>query len=200
MTFIKQVLIDLTPLPDRQKLYQPVTPELFTRIGGPLWRFLDSLHPHLWRQGKQFPTTAAAQRQMMSDGELLLAFTFNPNEVANEIAAKRLSATTVSFQFTGGSIGNSHFLAIPINARAKPAAQVLINFFLSPQAQARKADIAVWGDPTVLAVDRLPLAQRAAFSAPALPGQVRQPAPALIEPHGSWVEPMEKEWTRRYGG
>ena len=83
---------------------------------------------------------------------------------------------------------------------AAQGAQVFANFLLSPAAQAKKADIAVWGDPTVLAVDRLPAAQRALFSAPALPGQVRQPAPALIEPHGSWVEPLEKEWTRRYGG
>jgi len=199
MTFIKQALIDLTPLPDRQKLYQPVTPELFTRIGGPLWRFLDSLHPHLWRQGKQFPTTAAAQRQMMSDGELLLALTFNPNEVANEIAAKRLSATTVSFQFKGGTIGNSHFLAIPINARAKPAAQVLINFFLSPQAQARKADIAVWGDPTVLDVRRLSPSDRSLFQSSVQPGQLLDTAPALPEPHESWVAPLQNEWTRRYG-
>jgi putative thiamine transport system substrate-binding protein len=51
----------------------------------------------------------------------------------------------------GGAIGNTHFLAIPFNASAKEGAQVLINFMLSPLAQARKADIAVWGDPTVLA-------------------------------------------------
>jgi putative thiamine transport system substrate-binding protein len=137
---------------------------------------------------------------MFSDGELLLAMTFNPNEAANEIAARRLSPSTFSYQFTSGTVGNTHFLAIPFNSRAAQGAQVVANFLLSPAAQARKADIAVWGDPTVLAVDRLPFAQRAAFSAPALPGQVRQPAPALIEPHGSWVEPMEKEWTRRYGG
>jgi putative thiamine transport system substrate-binding protein len=136
---------------------------------------------------------------MMADGELLLALTFNPNEAANEIAARRLPDTVYSFQFAGGTIGNTHFLAIPVNARAKEGAQVVANFLLSPAAQARKADISHWGDPTVLAIDRLPPTDRALFAARPLPGQVVQPMPTLPEPHGSWVDPLEKEWLRRYG-
>ena len=199
-TFLKQLLLDLNTGSDRAALYQSVTPQAFEKSTAVLWRTLDALHPSLWRGGKQFPHTAAALRQMFSDGELLLAMTFNPNEAANEIAAKRLAPSTLSYQFTSGTVGNTHFLAIPINSRAAQGAQVFANFLLSPAAQAKKADIAVWGDPTVLAVDRLPAEQQALFSAQTLPGQVRQSAPTLPEPHGSWVEPLEKEWTRRYGG
>ena len=199
MTFLKQMLLDLTPLPDQRALYQPVTPEVFARFTAPLWKTLDSLHPHLWRGGKQFPTSAAALRQMMSDGELLLALTFNPNEAANEIAANRLAPSTVSFQFSGGTIGNTHFVAIPVNARAQAGAQVFANFLLSPAPQARKADIAVWGDPTVLDMNRLSATERAFFSAKPQPGQLLHTAPTLPEPHGSWVRPLEQEWTRRYG-
>jgi len=28
---------------------------------------------------------------------------------------------------------------------------------------------------------------------------VEKPAPAIPEPHGSWVDALEKEWTKRYG-
>jgi putative thiamine transport system substrate-binding protein len=28
---------------------------------------------------------------------------------------------------------------------------------------------------------------------------VSRSAPALPEPHGSWVEPLEREWLKRYG-
>jgi putative thiamine transport system substrate-binding protein len=154
MTFIKQALVEVNA--DRGALYRPATPDALAKAGAPLWAYLDALHPHLWRGGKQFVQTSAAQRQMMSDGELLIALTFNPNEAANEIAAKRLADSVVSYQFTGGTIGNTHFLAIPFNAKAKEGAQVLANFLLSPEAQARKADIAQWGDPTVLALDKLP--------------------------------------------
>ena len=197
VTFLKQALLEVNP--DRRALYQAVTPEALTQLSAPLWTYLDALHPQLWRAGKQFPQNAAAVRQMMADGELLLAFTFNPNEAANEIAAKRLPASVSSYQFTSGTIGNTHFLAIPFNARAQAGAQVLANFLLSPEAQARKADIAHWGDPTVLDLGKLPAPERARFAAKALPGQVEKTMPTLPEPHGSWVPALEREWIRRYG-
>ena len=196
-TFLKQLLLDLNT--ERSALYRPVTPAAFTQATAPLWRTLDTLHPQLWRAGRQFPLNAEAMRQMLADGELLLALTFNPNDAANEIAAKRLPASIVSYQFESGTIGNTHFVAIPVNASASDGAQVVANFLLSPEAQARKADIAVWGDPTVLALERLSPADRARFAAQALPGQVARSAPALPEPHGSWVEPLEREWLKRYG-
>lgn len=196
-TFIKQLLLDLNR--DRSALYKPYAPEAFEAATQALWTYLDALHPNLWRSGKQFVQNAAATRQMMSDGELLLALTFNPNEAANEIAAKRMSPSTVSYQFAGGTIGNTHFVAVPFNAQAKEGALVFADFLLSPEAQARKADIAVWGDPTVLAVERLSAAQQALFKGKSLPGQVEKSAPAIPEPHGSWVAPLEQAWLKRYG-
>lgn len=196
-TFVKQALVEFAP--DRAALAKPVTDAAFTTQTATLWPFLDALRPHLWRAGKQFPQNAAAVRQMMADGELLLAITFNPNEAANEIAAKRLPATVVSWQFEKGTIGNTHFVAIPYNARAKAGAQVVANFLLSPLAQSRKADIAHWGDPTVLDLARLPAAERALFGTGQQPGLVSVPAPTLPEPHASWVEPLEKAWAQRYG-
>jgi putative thiamine transport system substrate-binding protein len=196
-TFLKQTLMDLTS--DRAALYKPFDTNTFAKVTEPLWKHLDALHPQLWRAGKQFPTNAAAIRQMMADGELSLAFTFNPNEAANEIAAGRLPASVVSYQFDGGTIGNTHFLAIPFNSKAKEAAQVVANFLLSPAAQARKADIKIWGDPTVLAPSKMPAQEAALFTGNRAPGQVERFAPVIPEPHGSWVDPIEKEWARRYG-
>jgi putative thiamine transport system substrate-binding protein len=195
-TFIKQALIE--HVSDVTVLAKPPVESAFARQTAGLWQFLDALHPHLWRGGKQFPQNPAAIRQMMADGELLLALTFNPNEPANEVAAKRLPASTVTWQFAKGTIGNTHFVAIPYNARAKAGAQVVANFLLSASAQARKADIAHWGDPTVLDLARLPAAERALFPAQPLPGQVARNAPTLPEPHAAWVEPLEKEWIKRY--
>jgi putative thiamine transport system substrate-binding protein len=196
-TFIKQALIEHAP--DVKVLAQAVTPTALAAQAAPLWRFMDALHPHLWRGGKQFPQNSAAVRQMMADGELLMALTFNPNEAANEIAAKRLPGTVQSWQFAKGTIGNTHFVAIPYNAPSKAGAQVVANFLLSPAAQARKADIDVWGDPTVLDVARLPAAERARFQGAARLGQLSQSVLALPEPHASWVDALEKEWVRRYG-
>jgi putative thiamine transport system substrate-binding protein len=196
-TFLKQVLLELNP--DRSALYKPCAAEAFERATSALWTYLDALHPHLWRSGKQFVQNAAATRQMLADGELLFALTFNPNDAANEIAANRMAPTVVSYQFAAGTVGNTHFVAVPFNARAKDGALVFADFLLSPEAQARKADITVWGDPTVLAVERLSAAQQVLFKSKPLPGQVAKSAPAIPEPHGSWVGPLEQAWLKRYG-
>jgi len=196
-TFLKQALLETTP--DRAALYQPFTAAAMERATAPLWSYLDALRPQLWRGGRQFPQNAAAVRQMMADGELSIALTFNPNEAANEIAAKRLPATVYSWQNEKGAVGNTHFLAIPVNASASAAAQVAIDFMLSPLAQARKADIAVWGDPTVLAVSQLPAVERERFASRPMAGQLEETVPVLLEPHGSWVDPLEREWLKRHG-
>ena len=196
-TFLKQMLLEAHT--DRKPFYAPVQADAFARLTAPMWATLDALHPALWRQGKQFPANNAVMRQMLADGELLINLSFNPNEAATEIAARRLPESVVSWQHSAGAIGNTHFLAIAFNARAKEGAQVLVNFLLSPQAQARKADVRFWGDPTVLALDRLSAADKALFTQNAAPGTVLQSAPALAEPHASWVPAIESEWLKRYG-
>lgn len=195
-TFVKQMLLELTP--NKAVLKQPVTPTAFSTATQPLWAYLDQLHPSLWRNGKTFPASAAEMHRMLGDGELKMSITFNPNEAANLIASKQLPASATSFGFTGGTIGNVHFVAIPVNARAKAGAQVLANFLLSAEAQTRKADITVWGDGTVLDVAKLPPASQALMRKTA-PGALAEAVPILPEPHASWVDALEAEWLKRYG-
>lgn len=195
-TFLKQMLSELAG--DRRPLQAPVTPGSFGAVATPLWTYLNQLHPTLWRGGRQFPSSPNQTRQMVADGELSIFLSFNPSEAATQIAARALPDTVYGYQHRGGTIGNTHFLAIPFNARAKEGAQVLANFLLSPLAQARKADVRHWGDPTVLAMEHLSAEERLLFDGPALPGRVLYAAPALPELHASWVEALESEWTRRY--
>lgn len=196
-TFLKQVLVESV-----------MNPAVFSKPGdgssfssyGPVWSsMLDELHKNCWRGGKQFPQSQAQVTQMVADGELLIGITFNPNEPANLVAAGTMPVTTIAWQHTKGTIGNTHFVAIPLNAKAKAAAQVFANFLLSAEAQAKKNDIKVWGDPTVLAVSKLPADQQGAFTSAAAPGSVTLPGPTLLEPHASWVPLLEKAWLERYG-
>lgn len=195
-TFVKQLLVDLTP--DKSALQQAPSPEGFKKAAQPLWDYLDQLHPNLWRNGRAFPVSAAEMHRMLADGELKMSLTFNPNEAANLIASKQLPATAMSFGFSTGTIGNVHFVAIPSNANAKAGAQVFANFLLSPQAQARKADIAVLGDGTVLDLAKLPPATQTLMRKKA-PGALNEAVPTLPEPHAAWVEALESEWLKRYG-
>lgn len=195
-TFLKQLLIELSE--DASVLQKEVSKEQFTQVTAPLWAYLDELHPSLWREGKSFPKSVADMHQMLADGELKLSMTFNPNEGASLVANERLPKTAYSFGFTKGTIGNTHFVAIPFNAKAEAGAKVFANFLLSPEAQAKKADVAVWGDPSVLDMEKLSEAQRKAFVQSAK-GGLEKSVPTLPEPHASWVEALEKEWVKRYG-
>ncbi len=195
-TFLKQLLLSLGT--DPLVLREPVRTADFASVTRPLWDYLDQLHPLAWRAGKAFPASSAEMHQKLADGELLLSLSFNPNEGASLVASGQLPETTYSFGFSDGTIGNVHFVAIPFNASAPEAAQVFANFLLSPEAQRRKADITVWGDPSVLAADSLPEADREALNATAT-GALADPVPTLPEPHASWVDALEQEWLQRYG-
>ena len=83
-----------------------------------------------------------------------------------------------SFVFAGGTIANTHFVAIPFNAAHREGAMVVAEFLLSPEAQARKQDVAIWGDPTVLRPRRPRAGDRARFDGAAL-GPATLPPDAL---------------------
>jgi putative thiamine transport system substrate-binding protein len=199
-TFLKQLLVELAP--DPAILQQPATDTSFGPATAPLFAWLDTARPNLWRGGRAFPRDYGALRQLLADGEVDIAFAFNPADAASAVANGELPGTVRSFVFAGGTLGNAHFVAIPFNARAAAGAMVLANFLMSPEAQARKADVAVWGDPTVLALDKLPPAERARFSSPNRSAAMLGPEElgrGLPEPHPSWATRIEHEWARRYG-
>ncbi|NNG05653.1 MAG: ABC transporter substrate-binding protein [Inquilinus sp.] len=198
-TFLKQALVGLVAEPDR---LQHPSDEDFAEVTAPLWAYLDRLHPLLWRGGEAFAPSGASLIQLLDDGEVDIAFTFNPGAASAAIENGELPDTARTFVLKGGTLGNTHFVAIPFNSGARDAAMVVANFLLSPEAQLRKEDPRIWGDPTVLAMDRLPADDRIAFAA--LPrGIATLPPEALgtpiLEPHASWTDALEAEWQRRYG-
>lgn len=198
LTFLKQVLYAL--LPDPLILQRPAAdadPALEA-----LWKFLDALHPNLWRQAKAFPPNEAALGQLLADDEVAIAFAFNPGRASAEIAAGTLPDTVRTFVLDGGTIGNASFVAIPFNANAAAGAQVVANLLLDPAVQARAQDASVLGFQTVLNMAALSPADRALFQdAPRGPATL-SPAelgPTLLEPHASWMTQISDQWARRYG-
>nr|WP_226842087.1 ABC transporter substrate-binding protein [Enterobacter cloacae complex sp. I2] len=190
--FLEQLLLALTAHPEALKKAPDNT---FVQVTAPLWRYLDTLHPLLWREGNDFPPSPARMDTLLASGSLNLSLTFNPAHAQQKVASGELPADSYSFGFSRGMIGNVHFVAIPANASASAGAKVVANFLLSPQAQIRKADPAVWGDPSVLDGEKLPATaakQLRAFTPSDTPD-------VLPEPHAAWVNALEQEWLRRYG-
>ena len=200
-TFLKQVLLETTPHPEW--LMEPYRAARFDQVTQGVWQFLDALHPVAWRQAQSFPDSAENLMGLLSDGLIDVAFSFNPNDASRKIKSGEFAPTVRTYVHQAGTIGNTHFLAIPFNAQANAAAQVFVNLLLSPEAQADKANPEIWGDPTVLSMERLSPADRQLFDALPMGAATLSPETLgrpLPEPHASWTEPLERAWKARYFG
>lgn len=198
-TFIKQALLELTT--DSAALYRPLDKQNFQDVTRPLWDFLDELHPLLWRSGRAQPKSAPEMKRLLGDREIFISLSFNPSEASNAIATGELPDSIRTYVHKDGTIGNTHFVAVPFNASAIDAAMVFADFLLSPEAQARKSAPSVWGDPTVLSMAKLSPEERALFAD--IPHGLatltaEQLGSVILEPHASWVSAIEKEWLNRY--
>ena len=199
ISFLKQILIELNN--SHPSLYQPVTDANFAAMTSPLWNWLDEAKPNLWRSGNAYPANYAVLRQLLGDGEIDIAIAFNPADASSAIARGELPDSIRTYIHDSGTLANVHFLAIPFNASAPEAAKLVANFMLSPEAQAKKADVAVWGDPTVLSMLKLSDSQREIFTK--LPRGIATLSEAelnhtLAEPHPSWVSKLQHAWIQRY--
>lgn len=179
-SFLKAALLELAM--DTAPLYKPVDDADFNAVSSPLWKYLDELHTVAWRNGNQFPATSAETFQLLDDGELLLAITFNPNAAETAVKNGTLAPSAKAFAFDKGALSNIHFMGIPWNANAKEGALVAINFLMSEEAQARKANSDIWGDPAVVTLQN----NKPLFK-------------SMPEPHPSWQVALEQAWLKRYG-
>ena len=198
-TFLKQALYELTPSP--AILDGGANDAVFMPATNALWAWYDALRPHLWRQGKEFPETGPAQRQLFVDGEIDFYISFNPADAATGIANKQLPESARVFVLDRGTIGNTSFVAIPYNAANAEGAMVVSNFLLEPATQARAQDPRNMGNFTVLDLEKVPAASRALFArpdgVPALPTNAEL-GTVLPEPHPSWMTRITAEWEKRY--
>ncbi len=199
-TFLKQVMYGV--MADPALLQAPVDPATYDAVTAPLWDYLAAITPALWRSGQAYPANEPALGQLLADGEVDIAFAFNPGRASAEIAAGTLPDTVRTFVLDGGTIGNASFVAIPFNSGVKDGAMVVANLLIDPAVQARAQDPATLGFQTVLNIAALPETDRAAFASLALGVATLSPAdlgPVLLEPHGSWGTRISEDWGARYG-
>ncbi|PQO24619.1 ABC transporter substrate-binding protein [Rhodobacteraceae bacterium WD3A24] len=199
-SFLKQILYGLVD--DPQVLMQPADDADYDAVTEPLWAWLDAVTPDLWRSGRAYPQNEPALGQLLADGEIDIAFSFNPGRASAAIADFELPDTVRTYVFERGTIGNASFISIPYNAANPAGAMVLANFIMSPQAQARAQNPQVLGFQTVLDLDRLPADERARFEALDLGIATLRPeemGATLPEPHPSWMTRIAQDWQERYG-
>jgi putative spermidine/putrescine transport system substrate-binding protein len=154
MTFLKSLLYDIAGGPEAWK--GPFDEGRYARESARLWDYLRDIKPYLWRGGATFPEGVAQLHQLFVNGEVDFSMSNNDGEVDNKVEQGILPEGARGYVWSTGTIRNSHYLGIPVNAPNKAGALQLINFLISPAAQLEKAKPAVWGDGTVLDSARLP--------------------------------------------
>ena len=195
---MKQILLETTD--DISRFQSPPSGDVDTHLA-PLFDWLEEVMPHLWRSGRTYPANYTEMVRLLGDGEITIAFAFNPAEFSNAISQQILPDTVRSYIHEDGTLANIHFVAIPFNATSSEGAMLVADFLLSFEAQLRKANPDIWGDPTVLSFAKLSEQQKQAFDA--LPRGVAslseaELSPALAEPHPDWMTLIEEKWQAKF--
>lgn len=154
MTFLKALLVDLAG--GGAALYGPFDEATYGRVSPSLWAYVDSLRPYLWRSGETFPQQVSHLHQLFVSGEVDFTMSNNDGEVDNKVLQGLFPTTARAYVPAFGSVQNSHYLGIPKHSADKAAALVTIDFLLSPEAQYEKLRPEIWGDGTVLRIEKLP--------------------------------------------
>jgi len=163
-----------------------------------LWKYLNSIKPYQWQNGKIFPRDIASLDGLFERGEVDFNMSYHQADAANRIITGRYPETVRTFVMKDGSVYNTHFTAIAFNSPNKAGAMVLANFLMSPQAQYSKNMPANWGDFTVLDLKRLPEEWKIKFRELDL-GKSTLPIDELVKygvpeiPSG-YVEALEDGW------
>ncbi len=165
------------------------------------YRQLLELKPFLWRKGATYPESPVRMNTLFADGLIDFSFSYHQGEASRNILDGLFPDTVRTYVFEEGTISNTHFVAIPYNAKDKSAAMVVTNFLLSPEAQLEKAKSDVWGDFPVISPDNLPLGWQEKFKnlpkgIATLTDQELQ-AHQLPEPPSEVLMYLEKGWQKQ---
>ncbi|MEW9095860.1 MAG: ABC transporter substrate-binding protein [Clostridiaceae bacterium] len=159
--FVRNIICDIVGY--EKFLTMKADEEVVRKEIEPAINFLKEIKPYLWKEGKTYPATTAQLDNMYSDNEVYMTMSYNPFSVSGRIEDGRYPKNTNSFVFDKGTIGNTHFLAVPFNSTNKDGAMVVINHILEAETQLSKYNPQNWGDIPVLDPNKLSEEQKKAF-------------------------------------
>ncbi len=161
LTFLKSLLIDISG--SKEELKGDFDEAKYKKYSAELWNYIDKLKPYLWREGEVFPEGVAQMHQLFASGELLFTMSNNDAEVDSKTTEGLFPKTARAYVPDFGTIQNSHYLGITKLSGEKEAAMVVANTMVSIDTQFEKMKPSVWGDGTVLDLDKIPENQRIKF-------------------------------------
>jgi putative spermidine/putrescine transport system substrate-binding protein len=179
LSFLKSLMYAFVDRPE--SLQGPFDPTVYRHGREAVFAWIDAVQGDLWRHGQTFPASTAQLDQLFADGEVDFSMSYNDAQVDNRVTSGLFPATATAFVLHSGTLQNSHYLGIVARSAHKAAAMVVANFLISPQAQLRKLEPAVWGDGTVLEVRKLPADMQERFAKAS--ARTHSPPRSAIQPY-----------------
>ena len=200
--FIRTAYYELTG--ESEIFQQEMTKEEFKEISEPVIEYFREMNIYLWRAGRAFPATQAQQDELFKNGEVYMTMGFEIGKTAGLVQTGVYPESVKTFVFDSGTIGNSHYLAIPYNSPNKAAALLTIDFLQSPDAQIEKLKAEVWGDMPAFDTNRL-LQQHKQRLMDVTAGPAAIPieeitAKRLPEMQSQYIEWIKELWLEEIGG
>jgi len=162
---------------------------------------LRDINKSLWREGDTYPESPVKMDSLFADKEIDFSFSYQQGAASQNIKDGIFEDTVRTYVFDSGTISNTHFVAIPFNAKDRSGAMVVANFLLSPEAQLEKAKGAVWGDFPVIHPDKLSLEWQVKFNSlekgVATLSDSELQAHQLPEPPSEILIYLEKGWKKQ---
>ncbi len=177
MTLLKSWLIHMAG--GQQAIEGAFDEALYEKYSRQLWDYVNRIKPYFWNNGETFPNSLAMTHQLFTNGEIYFTMSNNDAEVDNKINQGVFPGSSRAYVPAMGTIQNSHYLGIVKHSARKAAAMAVINFMISPQAQWQKMQPAVWGDGTILSVEKLPQEWQEKFAS--IPGRTYAPKRSEIQ-------------------
>lgn len=164
------------------------------------WEYLNEIEPYLWRNGETYPESQAKLHQLYANGEIYMTMGYHPKTAENKIAEGLFTESSRSYLWDNGTLFNNHYLSIPFNAKNKAGTMLLIDFLISLEAQAVKADPKYWGDGTVLDMRKLSKDEKIFFTSlkesSASVSKEELASKRVPELKAEYVDFIEKEWEK----
>jgi putative spermidine/putrescine transport system substrate-binding protein len=161
LTLLKSWLIELAG--GGNALDGPFNEQKYEQYSKQLWAWLNKNKQYFWKRGETFPSTNNSVSQMFANGELDFALSFSAAEIDIKVNEGVLPPTTKPLILKAGSIQNANYIGITYNSAEKAAAMIVCNFLISPEAQAKKAELSYSGARPVLAYNKLSKQDQAMF-------------------------------------
>lgn len=201
--FVRSAYYELTGL-EEDMLTGEMSKEKLREISQPVIDYFLELQPTLWRQGKAYPASQSQLDDFFRNGETAFSMGYEVGKVLGLIREGVYPETVDTHIFETGSIGSSHYLAIPFNAQEKEAALLVIDFLQSPEAQLEKYKPEVWGDMPVVDPGLLTEIQQQQLvdieSQPGMPSLEILAQYRLPEMHAQTIEWIKEIWAEEVGG